>query len=544
MPAPSVLAMIDSLPTPPVVYRQLERILASETFANARKSALLLEFLVRGTLSGTVPEEKDLAIDLFDEKPDWQPVHGSKVRVSLTRLRLRLADYYKKEGRNELVIIRIAEGRDAVFKYNYESPFIASPPSSLSLDFSTTLENYFLDPYTGSIRCVITGELADWHHLDGDPCNNAIGNLVPLCERLRSHLSGLEHGAQTTHLPELDPGHLADFLAPHYFTDWQIARAYGCAHLAFHMGQPPYGNETSDLRLLRLCDTLSYTRHRFNESIVAYVIRHSLLPLLMRVESLDPRTMCRLALQLSGLVDESGYFGTAADALALAESLISKFEPLVYPPGSLNRFVLFRRQAQLLMEKNPAGKPFVDVMKQAEEQICGDANRPFTLEIVQTARRFRQGTTPGTRQAYDALAPIVASSADEMFGVSRFLKPALITPANLAQVFIFAGIAACRLRPDRWEDFAREMIIKGKNLCRHSGFSLIPEFWEVISQETFEANPKAQRVLQLWDPYVRPRLRESTRVDIESALKYLKRMVVVEKKESLPGWWENRPSEG
>jgi hypothetical protein len=302
------------------------------------------------------------------------------------------------------------------------------------------------------------------------------------------------------------------------------------------MGEPPYGNESADARIQHLCDAISYVRHRFNESIVAHIIRHSLLPLVTRTDSLDARPMCHLTLQLSGLLDESGYFDMAADALALADGLMDRFGTLVYRPGSLNRFSRLRWRAQQLMERNPADKAFVDLITQAEEQIGDNANLRLTLEVVRTSRAFRQGKAPASRRAYDALLPIVARYTDIMFGDRRLATPPLIDFSNLASIFLFSGIAACRVRPDGWEDFAREMIAKGKRLCQESGFTLPPEFWESVSEETYEANPKAQRVSQLSGRYVRPRLRESARIDIETILKCLRKMLVVEKKEHLLIW--------
>jgi hypothetical protein len=538
-------AMIDSVPSPPMVQRQLERMLASGIFTGAFGAASLLDLTVTSTLNGTLPTDYEIGLKLFDQPADWTP-DGTRsvVRVARTRLRRRLNDYYQQEGADDLVIIELA-GREFVSKYNYDSPFMPSPPSALSLDFVARVESYFTDPFAGGLRCVVTGSTADWHHLDGDPYNNAIGNLIPLCELLRSHIDGLRQGKTTTNLPELEPRYLAEDLARRHIADWQMAKAYGCAHLAFHMGEPPFANESDDVRIMRLSDAISHVRHRFNESIVAYLIRHSLLPLVCRIDSIDPRAMWNLALQLSGLSDESGYFDTATGALALAESLVGSFDNLIYHPGSLNRFSLLQRQAQLLMERKPADEAFVDLTKRAEEQIYNTANLPLTLQVLTTARSFRQGTIRASRQTYEALLPITARFTDAMFNGRRFARPGRVDSSNLVQLFIFSGLAACRVRPQGWEDYAKEMITKGKRLCQESGFRFPPEFWKIVSEETFEANPKAQRVSQLPGRYVMPKLRESARTDIETVIRRLQKMLVVEKPEPSLNWnspWSASPS--
>lgn len=269
---------------------------------------------------------------------------------------------------------------------------------------------------------------------------------------------------------------------------------------------------------------------------MAYVIRHSLLPLVTRIGSLDPRSLCHLALQLSGILDEAGYFDTAASALALAENVASCFADLVYQPGSLNRFSLLRRQAQLPMERKPTDKFFIDLAKQAEEQSRNNANLPLTLQVVVAARSFRQGTYPASRHAYETLAPIAGRFKNVVFSNNSLDKPVRVDSSNLAQIFIFSGLAACRVRPSGWEEYAEEMIAKGKRLCQESGFRLPPEFCVTVSKETFAANPTAINVSRLSGRYVMSRLRESAKTDIETVLSHLNRILVVEKAEDALNW--------
>jgi len=500
----------------------------------------LLDLLVTGALNGTPPTQHEIGIQLFGRDQDWIPDgNDAVVRRSINRLTKLLEEYYETEGPDDLVAIDIVR-QQPVCKYNSRSRVLPEPPRPLHLDFLDTLCGYFADPYDGDIRCVVTGEPAIWHHLDGDPSNNAIGNLIPLCRRLSANIHGLRHNSKTTILPELDPRHLAEDLAPSYFGDWQVARAYACAHLAFYMGQPPCWEEQADTRLLRLCNTISYLRYRFNESIVAYVIRNGFVPLLTRIDSLDPRVMSRIALQLSGLLDESGDFGPAAGFLNIAQGLMDRFAPLVYPAQSMNRFTLLRRQAQLLMETNPEDTTFDRVLAEAREQIQQDANLPFTLGIVVAARWFRQGTIRATKEAYETLLPIVDRQTRARLAERRSDNLSSIDPANLAQLLIDASLAASRLRPSGWEEFAHETMVRGSHLCQETGFRLPPDFWRVVSLETYSVNPKAFWVSRLSASHVSPPLRQEVRLDIENLLKCLRRIVAVENSDSALGWWQRR----
>lgn len=229
--------MSDKVPDT-LVRRQLKHMLESRLFIAADRLAVLLIEIVLGTLSAKPPTEDQLGIWVFG----WEPgsyKHDASIRIYLGRLRKRLGEYYRTDGRNDLVRIDIA-GRSAIFKYNHESPFMPRFPLSLTSDFTATLQNHFVDRFEGDLRCIVTSEPADWHHLDGDPCNNAIGNLVPLSERLRNNLDGLRAGRKEDRLQEISPAYLSNLAALHH-KHWRTAAAYGCAHLAFHMGEDPFG---------------------------------------------------------------------------------------------------------------------------------------------------------------------------------------------------------------------------------------------------------------------------------------------------------------
>lgn len=526
--------MIDATPSAAAVKRQLDRLLESRSFRKADKAAALLDFIVEETLKGKPHSEYDIGVRLFCKPKDWSPKEDSEVRTNISRLAERLDGYYDEDGANDLVVIGIVN-REAVCRYNHLSPFMPSPPEALKLDFVGELENFFAEPATGEVLCVVTGESADWHHLDGDACNNALGNLIPLSPRLSFHIRSLARGALRTNLPELQPVYLAE-LARAHFAQWRMASAYACAHLAFYMGEPPFGNETPDLRLQHLSDALSHIRHRFNESIVANLIRHSLLPLVVRLGSLDPRTLFHLTLQLSGILDEGAHFVTAARALSLAERVADRFPSLVFQEGALNRFSLLRRRAQLLMERAPADKHFDYLAKQAEEETLHNPNLPLTLQIIVTHRWFRQATPDASRKTYESLMPLVARLNDVVFSTSDLTKPPQVDSANLAALLISSAVAASHVHPGGWEESAREMLAKAKRICRETGYALPGEFWQKLSDRTLKENPFALAVSLLPHSCVMPRLRESARMDIETVLSCLEKVLIIEKAEPALIW--------
>jgi tetratricopeptide (TPR) repeat protein len=94
------------------VSAQLARIQASPRFANAPRLCQLLSYLVENSASGNVRNllEFSIAVEVFGRGEDFDPQSDTIVRVSARRLRVFLADYYKKQGRDDPVRFRIPTG--------------------------------------------------------------------------------------------------------------------------------------------------------------------------------------------------------------------------------------------------------------------------------------------------------------------------------------------------------------------------------------------------------------------------------------------------
>jgi TolB-like protein len=102
------------MPPPDVssVRAQLERILASEAFANAGRLTRLLRYTVEQTLDGQGDRLKEyvLGVEVFDRRDGYDPRLDSIVRVEVRRLRAKLAEYYQNEGADDPVLIRLRKG--------------------------------------------------------------------------------------------------------------------------------------------------------------------------------------------------------------------------------------------------------------------------------------------------------------------------------------------------------------------------------------------------------------------------------------------------
>lgn len=104
---PQVLA-----PAPKAVQQHVERALASTTFSAAPRISQFLRFVVERTLEGAEDELKEytIGVEVFDRGKDFDPRIDTLVRVQGRRLRKRLEEYYRAEGRSEPVRIEIPKG--------------------------------------------------------------------------------------------------------------------------------------------------------------------------------------------------------------------------------------------------------------------------------------------------------------------------------------------------------------------------------------------------------------------------------------------------
>lgn len=514
--------------TNPEVKGELARLCGSPRFKRRAILAKLLDYLVTRTLGGDSPEEYEIGIAVFGRPSDWVPdADVSIVRVNLIRLKDSLAEYYANEGYRDPVEFRVV--RHTIIADRRKIPQERTHfATRVNASFDAAREGYFMGPEDSALRCVVTGDTDDvgWHPLDSDPFNLALVNLVPLCGRLRSSLDALRRRVTRTAIAELDPDRLSGQLAPTYFARGETAQAYGCAALAFFLGEPPYGEEDTDIRLLRLCDVVHYARHHFFEPLMYQLIRHVLLPFIVRIEQIDPFPALRLTITLTALLEEAGYYEDAQMALTVATKLSRSKELSFAGQAVLEPFKLYRRRAQLLAERAPENSQFEKLVRNAEECAGADRERSFTLEVVRTQRWLRQGSYEGAKRAFERLAPLIAAYGEPVAQQGLATKPARISIADLSEVFLLQSIAACRVQPTRWQEYAEESLAKGKRLM-HLGSHVLPtEYKSFLSGPVSRNISRARRILQLPPAEIRPALRNDARADLVVILKSLSRMRV------------------
>ena len=99
-------------PSSDEIRAQLDRVLASDEFANADRMSAFLRYVVERALAGESDHIKEYAIgvDVFGRNGDYDPRLDSIVRVEARRLRAKVDDYYAARGGADPVIIRMRRG--------------------------------------------------------------------------------------------------------------------------------------------------------------------------------------------------------------------------------------------------------------------------------------------------------------------------------------------------------------------------------------------------------------------------------------------------
>ena len=108
---------------------QIERIVNSPVLQNSEALCTLLKFLARRSIEAPeVPlKEHQIATVVFGRSLDFDPRLDSTVRVQMSRLRAKLAEYYNNAGRDDSIVVEIPKGSHGVTFREREAPPVPAP---------------------------------------------------------------------------------------------------------------------------------------------------------------------------------------------------------------------------------------------------------------------------------------------------------------------------------------------------------------------------------------------------------------------------------
>ncbi len=110
---------------------QIDRILQSETFHSAAVLRRLLRFLADKALSGEADQlnEYSIGVDALGKPSNYDPREDAIVRLHIGRIRQKLGDYYRNEGKDDPLILELPKGRFKL-KWEVRSAPAAEPPKT------------------------------------------------------------------------------------------------------------------------------------------------------------------------------------------------------------------------------------------------------------------------------------------------------------------------------------------------------------------------------------------------------------------------------
>ncbi|MCU1223998.1 MAG: hypothetical protein JWQ42_2091 [Edaphobacter sp.] len=96
-----------------ILFAQIDRILHSDEFRSSDVLRRLLAYLADKAVSGEADQLKEyvIAIEGLGKPSSYDPQHNSAVRIQVGRLRQKLGEYYRIEGKDDEIIIDLPKGR-------------------------------------------------------------------------------------------------------------------------------------------------------------------------------------------------------------------------------------------------------------------------------------------------------------------------------------------------------------------------------------------------------------------------------------------------
>lgn len=117
---------------------QINRVVSSPVLQSSEALCSLLKFLARNSIATPeVPvKEYQIATELFGRPASFDPRLDSAVRVQMSRLRVKLNEYYNTVGREDLMVVQIPKGSHAVTFTDREPVRVEAQPTAEAAESS------------------------------------------------------------------------------------------------------------------------------------------------------------------------------------------------------------------------------------------------------------------------------------------------------------------------------------------------------------------------------------------------------------------------
>jgi len=240
--------------------------------------------------------------------------------------------------------------------------------------------------FYGGLGCVVTGNpqaQASIHHLDGDPGNSALPNLVPLS--LNLHV-GLKKNLKGDRLrPELREMNLRE-TAERHFKSGRTTSAYGCLRLAYALSTHFLRLSDRDLEaefqlaahcLYFLRRSMTATRLDIASANLRYILDHELNETLTDKKIVPPFGEFCLLVELASWLSEFGWSDEGLGLLRKARQRLKTYQNKL-APKDVARFQ--RQLVNALIHVGEYGLETESAMRRAMESGDTSENNRYAID--------------------------------------------------------------------------------------------------------------------------------------------------------------------
>ena len=229
--APDDTVVLNGVPAKEI-RSQLDLILRSRAFVQSHRVRRFLEFVVQESLFGRPHRLKEylIGLEVFDRQEAFDPRVDSIVRVEARRLRHKLDEYYRSEGREDSVRIVLHKGSYVpTYEYQAASGSLAAFPQRRTIEIAPLL----VSGDTGSATTEATGAplIADEiprrlaHVLIREGCFQVIANSKP--NNTVTETNGNGHGSIAAAAPDYVVQGSLELHADHFRLMLQLQQCAG-----------------------------------------------------------------------------------------------------------------------------------------------------------------------------------------------------------------------------------------------------------------------------------------------------------------------------
>ncbi len=259
--APEETVVLNGIPAKEI-RSQLDLILRSRSFIQSHRVRRFLEFVVQESLFGRPHRLKEylIGLEVFDRQEAFDPRVDSIVRVEARRLRHKLDEYYRSEGREDSVRIVLHKGSYVpTYEYQTAGGSVAAFPQRRSIEIAPFCRRDAVRPRAGSVADEIPRRLA--HVLIREGCFQVMANSKAKGLAADGNGNGNGHGSIAAATPDYIVQGSLELHADHFHLDRSNSNSAPVA--------PWFGPARS---------TAAYTTLRSVEQLAQSLVRDLLAP--------------------------------------------------------------------------------------------------------------------------------------------------------------------------------------------------------------------------------------------------------------------------